>query len=84
MNRTLIRINRKELPQYAAASMQSKFIEIGSGGTVSNVTNNDSRPVEVSFGDTIINGADKDTVQQHMKVNEDMVNQIAKILGIRR
>lgn len=49
------------------------------GGSVSNVTNN-ARTVEVNFGDTIINGAKQDTLDRHVKVTRDMMNQIGNIL----
>lgn len=56
---------------------------LGIGKTVNNVTSNESsRPVSIVFGDTHISGADKSTVQQHIRVTEDMVNQIGRMLGI--
>lgn len=51
--------------------------------TVSNITNN-NRPVEINFGDTIINGASPDAVERHVKVDRDMVNEIARVLKIKR
>lgn len=44
--------------------------------TINNITNN-SRPIEVNIGDTIIHGnASKETVQQHIKVTKEMADQI--------
>ena len=51
--------------------------------TVNNITNN-SRPIEVQIGDTIIHGADQSTVDKHIKVTRDMVNQIGRLIGIGR
>lgn len=51
--------------------------------TVNNITNN-SRPIEVQIGDTIIHGADQSTVEKHIKVTRDMVNQIGRLIGIGR
>lgn len=49
--------------------------------TINNITNN-SRPVEVHFGDTIIQGEPSSkTVREHIKVTEDMVNQFARLVG---
>ena len=48
-----------------------------------NITNN-SRPIEVQIGDTIIHGADQSTVDKHIKVTRDMVNQIGRLIGIGR
>lgn len=59
-------------------------LKLNSGSTVNNVTTTNNRPVEIIFGDTVIQGVDKSTVEQHIKVTEDMVNQIGRIIGIRR
>lgn len=73
-----------DLPDYAGKSTLSDVMkQVGGSKTVNNITNN-SRPIEVQIGDTIIHGADQSTVKQHIKVTEDMVNQIARIIGIRR
>ena len=45
---------------------------------------NSPTAITVTIGDTIISGANGDTVNQHMRVSEDMVNQIARVIGIRR
>jgi len=55
----------------------------GDSGLFNAITNNYT-PVAITIGDTIISGADQSTIQQHMKVSEDMVNQIARVIGIRR
>lgn len=59
-------------------------LKLNSGSTVNNVTTTNNRPVEIIFGDTVIQGVDKSTVEQHIKVTEDMVNQIGRIIGIRK
>lgn len=48
------------------------------------VSTDNSQTVNIVFGDTNITNADQKTVTQHAKVTEDQVNQIAKILGVRR
>lgn len=58
-------------------------LKMGVGDSIHNITNN-STPVSITIGDTIISGADQSTIQQHMRVSEDMVNQIARVIGIRR
>ena len=72
-----------ELPQYERSAVLPELIKAGGSSTVNNVTNN-SRPVEIHIGDTVIHGrADNSTVAQHQKVTLDMVNEIARILRIR-
>lgn len=73
-----------DLPNYAGNSTLADVMkQVGGSKTVNNVTNN-SRPVELQIGDTIIHGADQSTVEQHIKVTRDMVNQIGRIIGIGR
>ena len=73
-----------DLPDYVGNSALSDIMkQVGTSKTVNNVTNN-SRPIEVQIGDTIIHGADQSTVEQHIKVTRDMVNQIGRIIGIGR
>lgn len=51
--------------------------------TINNITNN-SRPIEINIGDTIIQGnASPDTVAAHGKMNEKMVNDLARLLGVK-
>ena len=71
-----------DMPAYHGQDMLAAMEKL-SGKTVNNVTNN-SRPVNIQIGDTVIHGADQNTVQEHVKVSRDMVNQIARMLGIRR
>ena len=72
------------LPAYVGNSVLSDVMkQVGGSRTVNNVTNN-SRPVEVQIGDTIIHGADQSTIEKHIKVTRDMVNQIGRIIGIGR
>lgn len=64
------------------AALDETLRRVG-GGTVTNVTNS-SQPVEITIGDTIIQGnASPETVKQHTKVSYDMVDQISRILKIR-
>lgn len=73
-----------DLPNYAGnATLADVMKQVGSSKTVNNVTNN-SRPIELQIGDTIIHGADQSTVEKHIKVTRDMVNQIGRIIGIGR
>lgn len=72
------------LSTYAGNSTLSDVMkQVGAGKTVNNITNN-SRPIELQIGDTIIHGADQTTVKEHIKVTRDMVNQIGRIIGIGR
>lgn len=72
------------LPEYAGNSTLSDIMrQVGGSKTVNNVTTN-NRPIEVQIGDTIIHGADQSTVERHVKVTRDMVNQIGRIIGIGR
>ena len=73
-----------DLPSYAGNSALADVMkQVGTSKTVNNVTNN-NRPIELQFGDTIIHGADQSTVEKHIKVTRDMVNQIGRIIGIGR
>lgn len=72
-----------DLPNYAGNSALSYMMkQIGTSKTVNNVTNN--RPIEVNIGDMIIQGADQSTIEKHVKITRDMVNQIGRIIGIGR
>lgn len=52
-------------------------------GTINNITNN-SRPIEINIGDTIIQGnASAETVAAHGKVTEKMVNEFARLVGVK-
>lgn len=52
-------------------------------GTINNITNN-SRPIEINIGDTIIQGnASAETVAAHDKVTEKMVNEFARLVGVK-
>lgn len=72
------------LPDYVGGSILADTLKQSSGtGNISNITNN-SQPVEINIGDTIIQGnASAETVAKHVKVTRDMVNQIAKIVGLK-
>ena len=54
-----------------------------SSSTISNVTNN-SQPVINLNGDTIIYGANQETVKQHEEITRKMANQIFGYLHIKR
>lgn len=72
-----------DMPGYVNAPILPELSKV-SAGAVSNVYNNSSQPVEIHIGDTIIQGnASPETVNGHVKVTRDMVNQIARILKIR-
>lgn len=47
--------------------------------TVNNISNN-NRPVEIRFGDTIINGASPDGVEQYKGLTRQMKNEIGRWL----
>ena len=49
----------------------------GSEGTIGGT-------VEVNFGDVYINGADDDTVAKHKEVNREFVNEVIKVLNLRK
>ena len=52
-------------------------------GTINNITNN-SRPIEIHVGDTIIQGnASAETVAAHSKMTEQMVNELARRVGVK-
>ena len=51
--------------------------------TINNITNNSNRPIEVTFGDTIINGASGNSVERHVQVSRETVNEIARLLGLK-
>ena len=72
-------------PLFGNADLSSffKYGASGTGGnTTNNVTNSQDR-VSIEIGETKIYGANNDTVQKHITVTRDMVNQIARLLGIR-
>lgn len=71
---------------FRLAVASSPALSVGGGlssaerNTINNITNN-SRPIEVNIGDTIIQGSPNDqTVQKHIKVTRDMMNQIGNLL----
>ena len=64
------------------AQVLPEIVRVDGGSSIQNITHN--RPVEVNLnGDTIIQGADKTTVEKHKKITRDQVNEIAKMLRIR-
>lgn len=72
-----------ELPQYERLAVLPELIKAGGSSTVNNVTNN-SRPVEIHIGDTVIHGrADAGTVAAHQKISREQVNEIARMIGVR-
>lgn len=57
----------------------------GLSDRTSNVASiNPPSAVEINFGDVVINGADGDTVQQHIEVNRRFANEIFDILHIKK
>ncbi len=51
----------------------------GAPQSVSTVTSSNA-PVTIQFGDTTINGASAETVQQHVQVTREMVNEILRVM----
>lgn len=73
----------KDLSKLAPAFAVMDRLSQDERGLVDGVTGA-PRPIEISIGDTIIQGnASPDTVQQHIKVTRDMVNQIARLVGVK-
>lgn len=74
-----------DLPEYAGKTALPDILKVDGSGTVNNVTtNNNSQPVEITIGDTIIQGnANAETVNGHAKVSRNTVNEIARILKIK-
>ncbi len=62
----------------------SKLYSNDANAATKYVSTDNSQTVNIVFGDTNITNADQNTVEQHAKVTEDQVNQIAKVLGVRR
>lgn len=73
------------MPYRYGASAIPDFSHLN-GGTINNVTtSNSSQPVVINQGDVIIQGnASNDTVARHIEVNREMVNEIARVLRIKR
>lgn len=72
-----------DMPDYVSKSALASILKLDGAGTVNNVTNNNSnQPIKIEIGETKIYGADDSTVQQHITVTRDMVNQIARMLRI--
>lgn len=70
-----------ELPGYAERLLTGSNLK-SAESAVSNIINN-SQPVQISIGDTNIYGdMDRNTVERHITVTRDMVNQIARMLKI--
>ena len=57
--------------------------QIGNTPSVAGSVTNNS-PVSITFGDTIIHGEKGNALSQHIKVNEQMVNEIVRLIGVRR
>lgn len=52
------------------------------GGALSSVNNN--RSVTVTFGDTIINGGNAETVRQHQEISREQANEVLKHLDLHK
>lgn len=72
-----------DMPDYMSKSDLANILKLAGTETVNNVTNNSSQPIQIVFGDTNINGAAPDAIQQHFKLTEDMKKEIARWLGFR-
>ena len=82
------RINRlsdvmSNLPGYVGSSVLSGMMRQADASKTVNYVTNNSRPIEVNIGDTVIHGADQSTVEQHIAISRDTVSQIAKILKLK-
>lgn len=69
---------------YSSRTGTSRMYSNDASSAARYVSTDNSQTVNIVFGDTNITNADQKTVTQHAKVTEDQVNQIAKILGVRR
>lgn len=70
-----------KLPYSAVQAMNSTYGNRADKAMTSVVTNN-SQPVQIVFGDTIISGANEDTVRRHEEITREQVSQIAKLLKV--
>lgn len=72
-----------KLSNYTGSDALLKAMTVSAGSTVSNVTNN-NRPITITFGDTRIEGQATDkTVQEHVKVTYEMMNEVARMLKVK-
>lgn len=72
-----------DVPSYVSQAALDDTLRRVGGSTVNNVTTS-NQPVNISFGDTIIQGsASAETVNRHTRVTYDMVDQISRILKIK-
>ena len=82
------RINRLSVAISNASSISGKLSIrerelLSKSDTINNITNNSNRPIEVTFGDTIIHGASGNSVEKHIQVSRETVNEIARLLGLK-
>ncbi len=71
-------------PRNIGASLIRAF-DFAGNKTVNNVTNNNSSaPVQITFGDTVIHGANGDSLSEYRRVTENLADDLFKRLNIRR
>lgn len=79
-----VAMSRSNDTSYSSGTGTSRMYSNDASSVARYVSTDNSQTVNIVFGDTNITNADQKTVTQHAKVTEDQVNQIAKILGVRR
>ena len=71
-------------PTFVGKSLIPDLLKLNSGSTINNVTNNSNKPVQITFGDTNIYGADEKTVTQHIEVTRRFANEVFGQLNIKK
>ena len=79
-----VAMSRSNDTSHSSGTGTSKMYSNDASSAARYVSTDNSQTVNIVFGDTNITNADQKTVTQHAKVTEDQVNQIAKVLGVRR
>lgn len=79
-----VAMSRSNDTSHSSGTGTSRMYSNDASSVARYVSTDNSQTVNIVFGDTNITNADQKTVTQHAKVTEDQVNQIAKILGVRR
>ena len=74
-------LSRNSSPVYSAMKNRTDNLLSASGlSNISNTTYN--RPIDISIGDTIIQGGNEASVAEHSRISRNMVNEIARVLGV--
>lgn len=74
----------EHLPTFVGKSLIPDLLRLNNGSTINNVTNNSNKPVQITFGDTVIYGYDDKTVTQHIEVTRRFANEIFGRLNIKK